>query len=138
MNESNVPHENLYTRLKTGSKGIGVFAIRDIPIATKLFVGDTTETVSVPVADVNRLRDVEVQRMYYDFCPVINAAFVAPINFNQMTMAWYINHSTSPNVATDELLQFFSIRFIALGEELTADYVTFSEHASLYVRSWKS
>jgi hypothetical protein len=137
MIKSNFPHQNLYTRLKACSKGIGVFAIREIPKATRLFVGDVGETVHVLVSEVDRLEDAELRRMYYDFCPVKDRCFIAPIDFNQMAMGWYLNHSDDPNVKVDDRLQFFTSRLITIGDEVTADYTTYSQHASKHIRSWK-
>lgn len=136
MIKSKLPHRNLYTRLKASSKGVGVFAIREIPEATKLFVGDVGETVQIPVSEVDKLKDAELRRMYYDFCPVVDKVFVAPVDFNQMTMGWYLNHSDDPNVQIVELLQFVTCRFIRVGEEVTANYATYSKHASIYIRDW--
>jgi uncharacterized protein len=136
MADSPLPHTNLYTRLRASSTGIGVFAIRDIPESTKLFVGDTGETLRVPVSIVDKLKAPELRRMYYDFCPVVEGYFIAPVDFNLITMGWYLNHSNNPNVQTDTELRFIASRLIRLGEELTADYTTYSEHAAFYVRNW--
>ena len=113
-----------------------MFAIRDIPRATKLFVGDVGQTVRVPIATVDRIQDAELRRMYYDFCPVVNAFFVAPVDFNQMTMGWYLNHSDDSNVQIDQRLQFVTSRLIRFGEEVTANYTTYSEHSPSFVRKW--
>jgi SET domain-containing protein len=43
-----------------------------------------------------------------------------------LTLAWYLNHSDRPNVAADKNYNFYSIRRIKKGEELTADYDTYS------------
>jgi uncharacterized protein len=133
---SRMPHRNLYTRLKVSSKGVGVFSIREIPKGTRLFAGDLGETVRVPVADVTRIADVELRRMYTDFCPVIKGCFIAPADFNQMTMGWYMNHSEEPNVTIFQDLQFVTSRRVLIGEELTTDYTTYSEHAQTYGRTW--
>jgi uncharacterized protein len=137
MDQDQLPHRNLYTRIKASSKGVGLFAIRDIPRGTKLFVGDVGHTVKIPISDVERIAEAEVRRMYIDFCPVIDNYFVAPSDFNQMTMSWYLNHSETPNVAVISELQFVTSTFVAAGEELTADYKTYSEHAVKYVTAWR-
>ena len=124
-----VAHRNLYTRLNKAEHGIGLIAIRDIPENFRLFEGDEGAVVRVPRAVVDTISDDEVRRMYFDFCPTVNGHFIAPIDFNQLTMSWYMNHSTSPNVQGDENLEFISCRPIAAGEELTIDYSRFSEHA---------
>jgi hypothetical protein len=136
MAGSPLPHRNLYTRLRASSTGVGVFAIRDIPEGTKLFIGDIGETARVPVSIVDELQDAELRRMYYDFCPVVEGFFIAPVDFNQITMGWYLNHSHYPNVQINAGLQFVTARLIRLGEELTANYTTYSEHAAFYIRNW--
>lgn len=138
MAKPHFPHQNLYTRLKRCSKGVGVFAIREIPEATKLFVGDIGETVKVLVSEVDRIADGELRLMYYDFCPIIDGCFLAPIDFNQMTMGWYLNHSDDPNVRVDGRLQFVSSRLIKVDDELTADYTTYSQGAAKHISTWKT
>ena len=132
-----LPHRNLYTRIKISRNGVGVFAIRDIPEGTLLFVGDVGGTVMIPVSEVKEIADEEVRRMYTDFCPVVNGCFVAPKDFNQITMGWYLNHSAEPNVAVLEGLRFIASRLIPKGEELVSDYTTYSEHAADFVGKWK-
>lgn len=136
MTEFQLPHNNLYTRLRASLTGVGVFAIREIPERTKLFVGDLGETLRVPVSIVDKLDDAEMRQMYYDFCPVVDQFFIAPVDFNQITMGWYLNHSNDPNVHSDATLQFVASRLIRPGEEVTANYTTYSDHAPLYVRDW--
>jgi hypothetical protein len=132
------PHRNLYTRLKKSEHGVGLFAIRDIPENLRLFAGDAGPVVRVPSAVVNGIPDSEVRRIYFDFCPTSEGRFLAPSDFNQLTMSWYMNHSTSPNVQADENLQFVSRRPIAIGEELTINYTSFSEHAPAQVARWSA
>ena len=131
------PHENLYTRIMVSSDGIGVFAIRDIPEGTRLFVGDLGETVAVPMEEVEAIADAEIRRMYLDFCPLVDGCYVAPPDFNQMTMSWYLNHSSAaPNVAMLNDLHLVASKLIRKGEELRTDYRTFSAHASDHLKTW--
>lgn len=136
LDASRSPHKDLYTRIMASPNGIGVFAIRDIPEGTRLFVGDRARTVSVPVKEVEAIADDEIKRMYVDFCPLIDGHYVAPENFNQITMSWYLNHSTEPNVTMLRDLNLVASKLIRKGEELRTDYTSFSEHASDYVRCW--
>jgi uncharacterized protein len=138
VNKDKLPHRNLYTRIKASQKGVGLFAIRDIPRYTELFVGDFSDIVKVPVAEVEAIADLELRQMYIDFCPVVDDHFVAPSDFNQMTMSWYLNHSDTPNVAVDSQFQCTTSTLVAAGNELTADYRTYSGHASKYVSTWHS
>lgn len=132
------PHCNLYTRLKAGAHGVGVFAIRDIPAGMRLFKGNSERIVRVPLAAVDRIKDPELRRMYFDFCPSVDDVFIAPADFNLLTMEWYLNHSADPNVVPDPNMQFSSCRPIAAGEELTTDYARFSDHSPVLVSQWNS
>ena len=132
------PHCNLYTRLKACAHGVGVFAIRDIPAGMRLFKGDSGLIVRVPRAAVDRIADPELRRMYFDFCPSVDNVFIAPADFNLLTMEWYLNHSANPNVVADHNMQFSSCRPIAAGEELTTDYASFSDHSPALVSQWNS
>jgi hypothetical protein len=137
MDQDQLPHRNLYTRIKSSTNGVGLFAIRDIPQGTRLFVGDIGQTVQIPVSEIEKIDNPELRRMYVDFCPVINNHFVAPSDFNQMTMSWYLNHSDTPNVTALPELQFVTSRFVAVAEELTVDYTTFSVCATTHVGAWR-
>lgn len=130
------PHQNLYTRIMPSPDGIGVFAIRDIPEGTRLFVGDAGKVVVVPVNEVEAIADAEIRRMYFDFCPVVDGHYFAPADFNQMTMSWYLNHSAEPNVVVLSDLDLVASRFIREGEELRTDYTKYSEIAFNYVKDW--
>lgn len=133
-----MPHRNLYTRLMVSNHGVGVFAIRHIPEGLRLFEGDVGAVGRVPKEDVEQIEDPEVRRMYFDFCPSRDGAFIAPVDFNQLTMSWYMNHSEDPNVQVNEEIQFTSCREIRAGEELTINYTKFSDHAGANVALWNS
>ena len=120
------PHDHLYTRLKPSpGKGIGVFAIRDIPEGTNPFAGDNSPMIRVPAAVVDAL-EPDLRQMYLDFCPLNDGAYLAPPNLNLLTLAWYMNESDTPNVTSDENVIFRAARLIRKGEELFIDYSRFS------------
>jgi uncharacterized protein len=116
MSEDQPPHRNLYTRIKASSKGVGLFAIRGIPKGTQLFVGDVGNTIRILVSTIDKISDAEVRQMYTDFCPVVDKYFIAPSDFNQMTMSWYMNHSNEPNVTVVPDLQFVTLTLFTLLE----------------------
>ncbi len=131
-----VPHRDFYTRLKpTPDRGIGVFAVRDIPEGTCPFAGDDAPTVRVPVAEIEK-EDPEIRQMYIDFCPTVDGAYIAPPSLNLFTTSWYMNHSDKPNVAADRSMNFKAARLIRKGEELTVDYTKYSDGAKRRIREW--
>jgi hypothetical protein len=133
------PHRNLYARLRPSpGKGVGVFAIRDIPRGCNPFVGDDAGSTWVPAATVDAIADAEVRRMYLDFCPRLGDRYLAPPDFNRMSVSWYMNHSDEPNMVADANVDFRAARPILAGEELTADYRAYSDHAAGFVALWRT
>ena len=129
-----MPHDGVYARTrKSKIHGVGVFAIRDIPKGTKVFPEDEGELIW---KRRNSLRldelPLEIRRLYDQFCLIKDKGetYGCPKNFNLMTVAWYLNHSKTPNVGCDKDYIFFALRDIKEGEELTADYHTYNEFAN--------
>jgi hypothetical protein len=133
IKSKNLPHYKVYTRLAIskipGVKGVGVFAILPIKKGSNIFYGDDAEMVWI---DKSKLKSIpkELKKLYIDFCVKVGNKYGCPKNFNQLTIAWYLNNSKNPNVVCDKNYNFFAKRNIKKGEELTADYSTYSEEFS--------
>lgn len=124
------PHQTVYTRLQPSPiHGVGVFAIEHIPRDTYIFEPDDNSTVKIPADEIEALLS-SVRRLYEDFCVLKDGEYECPTSFNQLTPSWYLNHSRNPNVAADDSLKFYAVRDIEAGEELTADYGSYSENKS--------
>jgi SET domain-containing protein len=128
-----MPHTGVYTRIGVSTiHGVGVIAICNIRKGARIFGADNdVPLVEVPEEQVKRL-PAEIQKLYDDFCPVkvkrSGRIYVCPKSFNSMTVSWYLNHSAKdPNVRCDKNYDFFAIRAIRPGEELTVDYRTYGE-----------
>ncbi len=123
-----VAHFGVYTRLKPSSTigGVGVFAIRDIPKETNIFSGDTTAMREIDQKDLKHA-DPALKKLYCDFCVFKDGKIMGPVNFNSLTVGWYLNHSRQPNVRCGADYDFFAMRDIKDGEELTVDYSTFDD-----------
>jgi hypothetical protein len=106
--------------------GVGVLAIRDIPRGTELFRGEDERVVWVRLAAIRRLPP-ELRRLYTDFGMAWGKRIGVPRTLNMLSVGWYLNHSARPNTEADEDGRFHTLRRIRKGEELTADYRTFSE-----------
>jgi SET domain-containing protein len=127
-----LPHIGVYTRLrpsKVHKGGVGVFAICNIDQGESLFSDDTGRLFWI---HRNRLTGLpkQLRKLYEDF-PVVKkkgTLYGCPKSFNQLTVAWYLNHSRKkPNVVCDKNYNFFAKRDIKSGEELTVDYFTYNE-----------
>lgn len=129
-----LPHEGVYARIRPSKiHGVGVFAIRDIPKGTRIFPEDETELVwqKKSALGLDELPE-EIRRLYDQFCLITakGETYGCPKNFNLMTVAWYLNHSKTPNVGCSKDYTFFALRDIRMGEELTADYHTYNDFAN--------
>ena len=124
-----LPHCGVYTRLAPSPlHGVGVFAVRPIEKDTKLFDDDDAPLVPVKRSQIARL-PAGMKRLYQDFCIIQakGAIYLCPKNFNLMTVSWYLNHSKTPNVRCEQNFNFYSLRHIKTGEELTVDYDSYNE-----------
>jgi hypothetical protein len=127
------PHEGVYTRLRPSQihkGGVGVFAIRKIKKDTALFAGDNEEMLWISESLLPKAPK-EIRRLYDDFAAINDKRYGCPPTFNRLTMAWFINEPKAgkrPNVGCDpQTYDFFALRDIESGEELTVDYSKYSE-----------
>ncbi len=124
------PHRGVYVRLKPSKihrGGIGVFAIRSIPQDTRLFA-DENEEVVWKHRDSLPKKNMALRKLYDDFSIIKGDYYGCPVSFNRLTPAWFMNESKNPNTICDENYDFYSLRNIKTGEELTIDYATFSDY----------
>ena len=128
-NRKRQPHYGVYTRLAPSKiHGVGVFAISNIKKGTPLFYGDDEKLLWVTSKEIRKL-PVEIRKLYRDFAVERDGRYGCPRNFNQLTVAWYLNSPEGrqkPNVRCNREYEFFALRDIKRGEELTVDYRTYS------------
>jgi len=121
------PHDHVYARIGLSRiHGVGVLAICDIPRGTWLFRGEDERVVWVRRGRIRRLSE-ELQKLYTDFGMAWGDRIGVPRTLNMLSVGWYLNHSPRPNTRCDEDGRFYAVRRIRKGEELTADYRTFSD-----------
>lgn len=101
--------------------GVGVFTVRDIPSGTVLDLFDDEEALFVKINDVT---DEEEKIAVEKYGVEENGGYFVAKNWHKMCIGWYLNHSDTPNVYRDDRDNFFAIRDIKKGEELTIDYNT--------------
>ena len=108
---------------------MGVFAIRSLKEDTPLFDGDSEEILWIEAAHLPKAPD-EIQRLYEDFPVIRGGRYECPPTFNRLTVARYLNEPRKgerPNVRCNDSYDFFALRDISAGEELTVDYSTYNE-----------
>jgi SET domain-containing protein len=125
-----LPHYGVYVRIGSSKiHGVGIIAIKNIKKGVQIFYGDDeTKIVWIKKEQLKGISK-DVMKLYKDFCIEKNDGklFGCPVNFNSLTPSWYLNHSDKPNVFIDKDYNFYTLRNIKKGEELTVDYGTFNE-----------
>lgn len=128
------PHAGVLTRLGASAvHGVGVFAIHPIAAGTDVFPNDRREIVWVDAALVDALPETSPERgLYVDFGIRRGDLIGCPPSFDMLGTGWYLNQPVpggAANIGVDEGFEMRALRDIAVGEELTVDYATFSEAA---------
>jgi SET domain-containing protein len=121
--------EKVYCRVQASElHGVGVFAIRRIPKGVNPF------EPPVPL-ELAQLTDIDIRalapglkRMVREYAVKQNGGYVlSTLGFNLLELEYFVNHSTSPNLAFDENAGCYrTARVIGRGEELTGDYNRFA------------
>jgi SET domain-containing protein len=103
--------------------GIGVFAIKDIPKGAKPLVSlIKIKEFSFSKKEINKL-PASVKKEVRMFCYYDKDEYLIPsIGLNAMNMAFYMNHSKTPNVKYLKNNDIVALRKIKANEELFFDY----------------
>jgi SET domain-containing protein len=105
--------------------GTGVYAVpslrRDMTVAEGITERDFENLI--PWERIRAL-DSEVRKKIDAFCIGTPEGFIPPedLDFNKLTIEWYLNHSCDGNVGFNPMGDFVARRKIEKGEELTYDY----------------
>ncbi len=91
-----------------------------------IFYGDDADLIWIHKSKLKSLSKA-LKQLYDDFCVIKKDMYGCPQNFNQLTVAWYLNDSKRPNVGVNKNYNFYALRDIRSGEELTVDYATYSD-----------
>ncbi|MBI2446812.1 MAG: SET domain-containing protein [Parcubacteria group bacterium] len=108
--------------LKPSQHGIGIFAVHDIKAGTYLrLFGDETEFYR----SVTR-KKTDIPELFRQYCIDRGDLLDCPKDFGCMEIGWYLNHSKMPS-AFHRNYQYYALRDIKTGEEITIDYNTLEE-----------
>lgn len=100
--------------------GVGVFAITEIPKHFILFHDVSTDAIHIPFTEIH---DVRVKQYLTSTCNSDAVGIYLSRTYNNINMSYYVNHSETPNVYHDLVLdKFITLRDILPGEELTCLY----------------
>lgn len=104
--------------------GIGVFAIADIPKGCRtIFSKNVGSWIRLPIADVEQLPE-HSRSLIETYCLYDEASYFVPdYGFKVMDLVNYLNHSSSPNVASVNDGEYFeALTDIPAGTELLVNY----------------
>jgi hypothetical protein len=105
--------------------GIGVFAVRNIMKDQKVADGIHEEDYEEMIPWVRfGTFDADVQKKIMDFCIGTPEGFIPPegLDFNKLSVEWYLNHSCEGNCGFNDEGDFVAIKDVCRGDELTYDY----------------
>ncbi len=114
----------MYFRLKSSTvkdAGIGVFSTGYIEkgnMITTLFDENDVQWVSNEEYDKLSIS----HEMKDNFSIKYDDGYSMPGDFNRISVGWYLNHSTEPNLHYNDEYEYFASRDIHSGEELFIDY----------------
>ena len=127
----------VYVRIQPSPQhGVGIFAIRDIPAGVDPFQTSRLELTFVwcPIDELQGDPSIpdDVKQYVMDMCIRRDGKVRLPsCGMNGIMPRYYMNHGDTPNVRVGESGEFETIRRICAGEELIADYYTYSDEPDL-------
>jgi len=124
-----LPHLGVVTRLEPSKAypgGVGVFALSTIKKGQKPFLGENEEVLWLDKKTIDKAHlPSAARKLYGDFSLHRDGRVGCPINFNRLTVAWYLRPAkpgVAANVRPDRYYEFHALREIRPGEELIADF----------------
>ncbi len=121
--------KDVYCRIGVSRiQGVGVIAVRDIPMGVNPFKGSRDyKLIPFKKEELEKLNP-EVLRMANDFFAQEGDSLLIPeCGLNSIDVSFFMNHSKNPNVKVGADQDFYTMREIKKGEELITDYSTFSD-----------
>jgi SET domain-containing protein len=116
--------EHSYTKLNASTvcRGVGVFAIRFIPIGTQLFSDLVVDTHFIKWDELNGVGESVISYLS-SICNSDESGFYLSRTINNINISYYVNHSDTPNVYHNlDTDTFITLRDIYIGEELLCKY----------------
>ncbi len=117
--------------------GVGVFAVTDIRKGQRIASGINQEDYRLLILSKNlKNYDREARKKIRDFCIGTPEGFIPPgdLDFNKLSIEWYLNHSCNGNVGFNESGDFVARKNIKQGDELTYDYGLAESNPSFRMR----
>jgi hypothetical protein len=128
-NDHSLPHLGVVTRLQPSKAypgRVGVFAISKIKKGQRAFLGENEEILWLDKKTIDKAHlPSAARKLYDDFSLHRDGRAGCPINFNRLTVAWYLRPAKpglAANVRPDRYFEFHALRDVKPEEELIADF----------------
>jgi SET domain-containing protein len=109
--------------LRPSEHGVGVFAAHPIKSGSYLrLFGDEKEREH----RMRPLKQEEVPKVFSQYCVAREGYLSCPLDFGNMPVGWYLNHSKIPN-AIHRDYHWYALRDIKEGEEILINYNSLEE-----------
>lgn len=116
---------NTWVMIKpSGIHGIGVFAVRDIPLGCReMFSKEMGEWVTVPRNEIDEMPN-HAKVLVENYCLFDDQNYFVPAQgFKALDLSLFLNHSDTPNIVSVNDGEYFeTVTEIKEGEELLVDY----------------
>lgn len=106
-------------------EGVGVFANKNLKKGTRIYWDKKIRKIKIDKAKKDKI----VYEMCDRYCVETEKEYHCPLNFQQMSIIWFLNHSKNPNLAKGKDC-WFSKKEIKKGEEMTINYDELDEKVS--------
>lgn len=114
-------------KLQPSGHGVGVFAVESIKKGTYLRLFGDRNKEGVLETRTRPLTPESVPTEFRDHCIFREGKLICPLDFGEMAVGWYLNHSGTPNARRDESYRWYALADINAGDEITIDYNSLEE-----------
>ncbi len=101
---------------------MGVFSTSKIPKGTKLPLFADEDHTFVHESKIKHTNVPSRVLGKYSIHFPEDKGYSTPKNFNRMSVGWFLNHSDKPNAYNNEEYEYFALKNIPKGKEITIDY----------------
>ncbi len=105
--------------------GVGVFAVKDFEPGDKVIIWSEEDDGSELISWSEFVKyEPKIKEMVLAFCLGTPKGFfpVEGMDFNHLSISWFVNHSCDANLGFDENDNLIAIKKIKASEELSYDY----------------
>ncbi|MFA5011955.1 MAG: SET domain-containing protein [Ignavibacteria bacterium] len=121
-NEGEMTNQIIFELRPSSIHGVGVFSTGKIKKGTKLPLFEEEDHTFLHESNVIHTNIPSRVLAKYSIHFPEDKGYSTPKNFNRMSVGWFLNHSDKPNAVNDENYDYYALKDIPKGKEITIDY----------------